>query len=203
MLATELKLIGLEIDSQLIVKFEILVKEFIKWNKIHNLSGHRTKRLIEIYQIIDSLTVHQHINAGNCLDIGTGAGFPGLPLAMVFPDVQFTLLDCNQKKLAFASHMKSTLLLNNVTLVHARIEEFRSLILFDQVIARAFSRLRSIVRVSKPLLANQGRILAMKGLHVDLEVLEIEKSEEPCTIVVCNLPHVVDENRVLAVVEPR
>mgnify|MGYP002032191062 CR=1 FL=1 len=76
MIADDLKAIGLYDNDELIEKYVLLVNQFIKWNRIHNLSAHRTRRAIEIYQLIDSLTVHEYIRPGTCLDIGTGPGFP-------------------------------------------------------------------------------------------------------------------------------
>ena len=84
-------------------------------SKRFNISAHRTAKNVWVYQILDSLSAYQFIKTGNLLDIGTGAGFPGLPLALMCPDTHVTLLDSNEKKLAFARHVQSICELDNVT----------------------------------------------------------------------------------------
>ena len=197
----DLESIDLHVDYELIEKFSQLVKEHQKWNKVFNLSAHRADRDVQIYQLIDSLTVHNHIKTGPCLDIGTGPGFPGLPLAMLFSTVEFTLLDASQKKLAFIRHIKAMFNLDNVVVTHSRVEDYQRTTLFPQIISRAFSRLDNLLGMCEPLLAEHGRVLAMKGRQIDTEVSEIKNLNRAYKITIHELPHVIDESRVLAIAE--
>tara|TARA_B100001093_G_scaffold359060_1_gene343653 strand:+ start:996 stop:1616 length:621 start_codon:yes stop_codon:yes gene_type:complete len=190
-------------NDRLVNGLEIIVKEHLKWNQIFNLSGHRTKQNVWTYQILDSLSPHQFIKTGNLLDIGTGPGFPGLPLALMYPDTHVTLLDSNEKKLAFARHIQSICKLDNVTVVHNRIEEFQVEKKFDQIISRAFKHLNGMIHHSLDLLTLNGEILAMKGARVDSEILDAETEFERYAITLHKLPHIVDEQRMLVLVKQR
>jgi len=180
---------------------ERLVLEHLKWNKTFNISAFRDEHSVKIYQIIDSLSVYPFIDTGRLLDIGTGPGFPGLPLAICFPDLHITLLDSSSKKLAFARHIQALLELKNVDVVHARIEKYEPDLLFDQIISRAFTDLSGMLSVSLPLLADNGQILAMKGQRIETEVTESLKTHQQCSIEVHQVPHIVDEHRVVAVIK--
>ena len=182
---------------------EIILREHLKWNQIYNISAHRTAKKVWIYQILDSLSPYQFIKTGNLLDIGTGAGFPGLPLALMCPDTHITLLDSNEKKLAFARHVQSICKLDNVTVIHKRIEEFQSQTKFDQIISRAFTHLNGMIHCSLNLLSFNGEILAMKGARADSEILEAEAEFKRCSVTLHKLPHVVDEQRRLVLVRQR
>ena len=182
---------------------EIILKEHLKWNQVFNLSAHRTQRDVWIYQILDSLTPHQFIKSGSLLDIGTGPGFPGLPLALMCPDTHVTLLDSNEKKLAFARYVQSICELNNVTVIHKRVEAFQVETNFDQIISRAFTHLNGMIHCSLNLLSLKGEILAMKGARANSEMLEAEAEFEGCSMTLHKLPHVVDEQRTLVIVRQR
>ena len=146
---------------------------------------------------------HQFIKTGNLLDIGTGPGFPGLPLALMCPDTHVTLLDSNRKKLAFARHVQSLCELDNVTVIHGRVEAFQPEIKFDQIISRAFTHLNGMIHCSLDLLSPNGEILAMKGARANSEILEAEAEFEGCSMTLHKLPHVVDEQRMLVLVRQR
>ena len=182
---------------------EIILTEHLKWNQRFNISAHRTAKNVWIYQILDSLSAYQFIKTGNLLDIGTGAGFPGLPLALMCPDTHVTLLDSNEKKLAFARHVQSICKLDNVTVIHKRVEEFQAETKFDQIISRAFTHLNGMIHCSLNLLSLNGEILAMKGARAESEILEAEAEFEGCSMTLHKLPHVVDEQRMLVLVRQR
>ena len=182
---------------------EIIIKEHLKWNQVFNLSAHRTQKNVWIYQILDSLSPYQFIKTGNLLDIGTGPGFPGLPLALMCPDTHVTLLDSNRKKLAFARHVQSVCELDNVTVIHERVEAFQPETKFDQIISRAFAHLNGMIHCSLDLLSINGEILAMKGARANNEILEAEAEFEGCCMTLHKLPHVVNEQRMLVLVKQR
>lgn len=142
---------------------ESLCEEHLKWNRVFNLSAHRTRDSVIEKQLIDSLMPLDAITRSSVLDIGTGPGFPSLPLAVMCPESHFYLLDSNAKKLAFATHIAGLLKLTNVTIVHQRIENYVPNEPHDQIISRAFSSLDDMIRCASPRLKPEGQILAMKG----------------------------------------
>jgi 16S rRNA (guanine527-N7)-methyltransferase len=200
-IANHLEAIGLNLAERKIAHLSQLAIEHLKWNQTFNISAFRDENAVATYQIIDSLSVYPFIELGSLLDVGTGPGFPGLPLAIVFPELQVTLLDSSDKKLAFARHMKAMLQLGNVTVVHQRIESFEPLKPYEQIISRAFTDLSGMISVTLRLLSEQGQILAMKGARIDAEIADAAKTHRNCRIDVHKVPHVVDEHRVLAVVK--
>ena len=202
-LLADLKKIRVVPNERQINGLQLILDQHLEWNQVFNLSAHRTEKNVWIYQIIDSLSAHQFIKDGHLLDIGTGPGFPGLPLALMYPDTHVTLLDSNEKKLAFARNIQSICDLENVTIVHKRIEEYQIDIKFDQIISRAFTRLNGIIRCSLNLLSRDGEILAMKGAQIDKEILEAEAEFERCSMTSYKLPHVVNEQRSLVLVRQR
>lgn len=178
-----------------------LIEEHLKWNKIFNLSAHRCFNDVLNNQLLDSLSISKFIRSGRLLDIGTGPGFPGLPLAVFHPNTQFTLLDANDKKLAFARQMKSLLNLKNVDIVHKRIEKLSVDSLFNQIISRAFTDLNGMIQCSLPRLHPDGEILAMKGLRAKIEIADAKITHNSCTIRLEKLSNVVNKERSLAIVK--
>ena len=145
-----------------------------KWNKTYNLTAiHEPDRMLT-HHILDSLVVLPHVGAGPLLDVGSGAGLPGIPLAILRPELQVTVLDASQKKCGFMQQAAIELKLPNVTVVHGRVEEFRPSGGFPQVVSRAFSDLSEFVRLTRHLLADGGEWLAMKGLYPHEEIAQLK-----------------------------
>ncbi len=140
-----------------------LLDELEKWNRSFNLTAIRTREQMVTHHLLDSLSVHSDLQGITVADVGTGAGFPGLPLAVVNPDKRFTLIDSNGKKVRFVSHAARTLGLDNVEAVHARVEALEPGKHFDVVTSRAFAALREMLGWVEPLCGSQTRVLAMKG----------------------------------------
>ena len=115
-----------------------------------------------------------YVKGSSSIDVGSGGGFPGIPLALYFPDREFTLLDSNGKKTRFLHQMKIDLGLNNCTVVHSRVEDYEGL--FDQVCCRAFASLKNICDSTEHLLGDSGEIMALKG-KLETEDLDIEKDQ--------------------------
>lgn len=134
-----------------------------KWNKTYNLTAVRKPDQMVTRHIIDSLSICPYLRGKHILDVGTGAGLPGIPLATIFPERQFTLLDSNNKKTRFVTQAVSELELTNVIVVQSRVENFQTPELFDTITTRAYSAMGDMVNQTSHLLAADGVFLAMKG----------------------------------------
>jgi 16S rRNA (guanine527-N7)-methyltransferase len=160
-------------DSALIKAFTHLLALLNKWNKAYNLTAITDPDEQISKHIADSLSILDDLQGHTILDVGTGPGFPGLPLAIACPDKQFTLLDSNSKKTRFIQQAINELKLQNVQLVHARVEQFQTDPGFDCIVSRAFSRITLFLEASRHLIAPHGRWLAMKGEYPQNELNEI------------------------------
>ena len=146
------------------------VTELMNWNRIYNLTSVRKPADIITRHILDSLSVLPYLRGDRVLDIGTGAGLPGIPLAIACPEREFVLLDSSSKKLRFVQQTLGILNLDNVQLENSRIEEYRPEVLFDTIICRAFSDLPEFYRYAARLCSPGGRMLAMKGVYPMTEI---------------------------------
>ncbi|TNF91393.1 MAG: 16S rRNA (guanine(527)-N(7))-methyltransferase RsmG [Gammaproteobacteria bacterium] len=142
------------------------------WNRAYNLVASTDDDILVRRHLLDSLSVLQYVKPGHCLDVGTGAGLPGLPLAVTMPESEWVLLDSNGKKTRFCAQAVHELGLENVRVVQKRLEKYVPDVLFDSVISRAFSSAAKFVQLSGHLVASEGRQIAMKG-----QVSEDEKQE--------------------------
>ena len=149
------------------------VELLAKWNKAYNLTAIRDPRDMVSRHIIDSLSIVPHITGEYILDVGSGPGLPGIVLAIMFPEKQFTTLDSNGKKTRFMTQSKMELKLDNLAVVNARVESFKAEQLFDAVTSRAFSSLKDMVEGTRHLLSTSGVYLAMKGLYPEEELKEL------------------------------
>jgi 16S rRNA (guanine527-N7)-methyltransferase len=150
-------------------KLLTLLEQLVKWNKSYNLTAIKDPMEGLTLHLLDSLAVVPFIQQQRILDVGTGAGFPGLPLAIMLPNVQFTLLDSNSKKIRFIRQQIHLLELNNVKVVHARVEQ-ASDERFDGIISRAFASIQDMLQMTEHLLAQNGRWLLMKGQYSKSEI---------------------------------
>ena len=150
-----------------------LLEELARWNRRFNLTAITDRADMVTHHLLDSLAVHRYLHGARIADVGTGAGFPGLPLALANPERRFTLIDSNGKKVRFVSHAAHALGLMNVETVQARVEALRPDAPFDTVLARAFAALPQLVRTVTPLCGPGTRVLALKGKwpQAELEAL--------------------------------
>ncbi|ARU32762.1 16S rRNA (guanine(527)-N(7))-methyltransferase RsmG [Sulfuriferula sp. AH1] len=141
-----------------------------KWNRVHNLTAVRDPHKMLTHHILDSLSVNSYVKAENLLDVGSGAGLPGIPLAIINPHQRITLSDSNRKKAAFQQQAIIELGLSNVNVMAGRVEELRSEQKFNGIISRAFSEIGLFIELTRHLLSKGGYWYAMKGIYPEQEL---------------------------------
>ena len=154
-------------------RFERLLDELERWNRKVNLTAVRDRAQMWVLHIADSLAAQPLLEGSSILDVGTGPGFPGLPLAICEPDREFTLVDSNNKKIMFVEHAARVLGLNNVTAVKARGEDYAPGRRFDTVIARALASLPKLVEIAGHHVGEDGVFVALKGRYPADELEEL------------------------------
>ena len=155
-------------------KLGILIDELDRWNRKVNLTAIRDRDEMITAHLLDSLVAAPLLKGETVLDVGTGPGFPGLPLAIVQPERQFTLLDSNNKKIMFAQHAAGLLGLSNVSTVKARSEDYAPGHGFDTVIARALAALPRLVEIAGHHVGEDGVFVALKGRYPAEELEELD-----------------------------
>jgi 16S rRNA (guanine527-N7)-methyltransferase len=164
--------LGVELSPQQQEQLLAYLALLIKWNKAYNLTAVRDPDEMVSRHLLDSLSVVPFVvEAGDkWLDVGSGGGMPGVPLAILFPERQFTLLDSNGKKTRFLTQVKLELKLTNLHVIHSRVEEFTPSIPFSGICSRAFSSLEDFSNWTRHLGDANSQWLAMKGIHPDDEL---------------------------------
>ncbi|HMK14505.1 MAG TPA: 16S rRNA (guanine(527)-N(7))-methyltransferase RsmG [Burkholderiales bacterium] len=157
-------------DRQRLLDYLALLQ---KWNKVYNLTAMREPEKMVSHHLLDSLAVVPHITAHHILDVGSGAGLPGIPMAIARGEWRVTLLDSNHKKAAFLKQAAIELKLSNVNVCCERVEVWQPEQKFDLIISRAFSDLPEFVALSKHLLTESGRFAAMKGIYPHEEIAQL------------------------------
>ncbi len=166
-------------SAKLLVDF---LKLLDKWNNVYNLTSISPKEMWVSAHIYDSLSISGMIPIGSVLDVGTGGGFPGIPLAITQPQREFVLLDRSQKKTSFLRQAVIELGLNNVKIITSRIEAYETDRPFDVIVSRAFSDLRPFVESVERLLSPTGVLLAMKGKNPTSEIDSLPSGWEQQTV---------------------
>lgn len=165
-----IEVLGLALDAMQQEQLLTYLMLLVKWNKVYNLTAIRAPGEMVTKHLLDSLAVLPHLQGGRVLDVGSGAGLPGIPLAVADPAREFTLLDANSKKTRFLLQAKGELRLSNLSVVHSRLEQYRPGRLFDTVTARAFASLAEMAAGTAHLLAPGGSLLALKGDYPQQEL---------------------------------
>ena len=157
--------LALELDETQLARLVAHLDLLDEWNARMNLTAIRDRPSQLTKHLLDSLTVQPYLSGERIADVGSGAGFPGIPLAIVEPHRQFTLIESTGKKCRFLEHVRDTLELKNVTVVQSRAESYKPDRRFDTVLARAVGPVADLVKVAGPLVVGGGRLLAMKGRY--------------------------------------
>lgn len=156
--------LSLSLSSDQQGQIEDYLALLVKWNKVFNLTAVDAPEQMLSRHVADSLSIVPYLDGDSLLDVGTGAGLPGIMIAIVRPDIQVTLLDSNAKKTRFLQHVKAQLSLSNVTVVHGRIEQV-TLPEFAMITARAFASIRQIIDLAGRHCDDAGSLLLMKGVY--------------------------------------
>ncbi len=180
----------------------------IKWNRAYNLTSVREPEDIVVRHIFDSLSASPFLAGDLIADIGSGAGLPGIPLALANPNKQFTLIDSNGKKARFLFHVVHTLGLTNVRVINERVEGFQKSNLltevhrftkFDTIISRAYTSMREMLFATEHLVALDGMFIAMKGVYPLMEIHEIPEEFRVVDVHSVIVPHLHAERHILKV----
>jgi len=170
MLDAGVRTLGLQLSHDTMVQLLNYLDLLHKWNGAYNLTAVRSREKMVSRHLLDSLAVSPYLTGERFIDVGTGAGLPGIPLAICFPQRHFTLLDANGKKTRFLFEVKTRLQLANIAIHQARVETFTTDSPYDGVLSRAFASLSDMAAACAHLLAPTGRFLALKG-HYPAEEL--------------------------------
>jgi len=141
-----------------------------QWNKVFNLTRICDPEEMVLLHILDSLSISPYLHGTRILDVGTGAGLPGIPLAIIQPEKKFVLIDSNSKKTRFLVQAVHELKLANVEIIHSRCEDLQPQQLFDSIVSRAFASLQVMLTTTCHLINKDGRFLAMKGVYPESEI---------------------------------
>jgi 16S rRNA (guanine527-N7)-methyltransferase len=197
LLAAGARELGVDLNPQSGAALLELVDELELGNAQFNLTAIRDRAGMLRKHVLDSLSLQRYLRGTRVADIGTGAGFPGLPLAIVNPQRQFALLEATGKKARFVEQTVARLGCANVHVVHARAETYRPSELFDTVVARALSSLADFAAYAGHLCAPGGRLLAMKGKRPDVEIAALPKSFRVLAVHRLKVPGLDDERHLV------
>ena len=170
-----------------------LVQLLNKWNKAYNLTSVRDPQEMLVKHILDSIVVSPYLQGDRFIDVGTGPGLPGLPLAIINPTKQFVLLDSLGKRISFIRNAVRELGLTNVEPVLSRVEEYQPAQKFDGVLSRAFASLKDMTDWCTHLPKQDGYFYALKGIYHEDEVQELDKKFEVKDVITLHVPELVGE----------
>lgn len=193
--------LGLEVSSHQLKSLVAYVDLLEHWNKTYNLTAIRDRSDIAVRHILDSLSVVPSVMGSSVIDVGTGAGLPGIPIAVIQPEKTVALLDSNGKKTRFLHQVVTSLGLSNVRIFHARAKDHKGTAGYDHVVTRAFATSAKIVDECAHLLTASGTILAMKSMSADQELESLDPRVSVLEKSVLRVPY-LDESRVLVILKP-
>jgi 16S rRNA (guanine527-N7)-methyltransferase len=168
---------SLNLSDQMIDQLMAYLNLIEKWNRVYNLTAIRERDEMIKLHFLDSLSILNHVEMEHVLDVGSGAGFPGIVLAITKPELKVTVMDSVNKKTTFMQQVKSELSLTNLNVVNTRVEAYQPTILFDGVITRAFSSIQNMLSMTQHTLQKNGAWLAMKSKDVKEELKALDENQ--------------------------
>jgi len=198
-LASLLKAAGISLSDQQKEQLVAYVGLLDKWNKAYNLTSVRDPQQMLVRHILDSIVVAPHLEGERFIDVGTGPGLPGIPLAIVLPQAHFTLLDSLGKRVRFLRQVQHELGLSNITPVQSRVETFPSEPPFDGVISRAFASLQDMVNWCHHLPSAQGQFYALKGVRPDDEIASLPAGFRLISVEALQVPELDGERHLVII----
>lgn len=204
--------LGIALDERQLRQFGQFVSLLTRWNAIHNLTAVDTPQRVVTHHLLDSLAILPTLQrfasttSPSLLDVGSGGGLPGIPLAIARGQWANTLIDKVAKKVAFMTQAKVELGLANMEPVHGRVESLSRSVQFDLIVSRAFSSLAEFTRLTQGLLAPDGAWIAMKGVFPEAELEELARTEpsvELIETVRLDVPRLAAERHLLVLKSPR
>ena len=196
-LASLLAQANIKISDQQIQQLIDLVNLLNKWNKAYNLTSVRDPQEMLVKHILDSLVVSPYLHGDRFIDVGTGPGLPGLPLAIINPSKQFVLLDSLGKRISFIRNAIRELGLTNVTPVLSRVEEYQPEDKFDGVLSRAFASLKDMTDWCYHLPKENGHFYALKGIYQEDEINELNKKYTIQEVIELHVPELIGERHLI------
>lgn len=165
--------LGLNLTPEIRARLLAYLALLEKWNRVYNLTAIRDSQKAVSHHLLDCLAILPYLDGPKIADVGSGAGLPGIPLALARPDWRVTLVESNHKKIAFLRQAAIELALTNITVEAGRAEDFQAAEGFDEVVSRALSDLEEFARIAGHLPAPRGRLVAMKGPHPHEEITQL------------------------------
>ena len=197
-----IKTLGLSCSSQQIEQLLAYLEMLQRWNKAYNLTAIREPIQMVRLHLLDSLAIHPYVQGVKyIIDVGTGPGLPGIPLAILNPDINFTLLDSNGKKTRFLFQAINDLSLANTKEINHRVEKYQPEQSFDIVLSRAFSSISDMLTQCDHLVSDSGCFLAMKGKKPDSELSQITKDYKVVDLSHINVPQVDSERHLIKIIK--
>jgi 16S rRNA (guanine527-N7)-methyltransferase len=201
-LETGLRELNLNCSSLQLEKLLKYLELLQRWNKAFNLTAIRDPLQMVRLHLLDSLAIHPYVQGlKSIIDVGTGPGLPGIPLAILNPEINFTLLDSNGKKTRFLFQAINELKLTNASEINHRVEAYQPNQLFDAVISRAFSSISDMLNQCDHLVSNQGCFLAMKGKKPDSELSQMSKAYKVMEVSEVNVPLIDSERHLIKIIK--
>jgi 16S rRNA (guanine527-N7)-methyltransferase len=192
--------IGVALDEAQAQRLLRLLDELAHWNRSYNLTAITARPAMISAHLLDSLAAQPDLRGRRIADVGTGAGFPGLPLAVANPQREFTLIDSVAKKIRFVAHATRTLQLANVTPLQARVETLAPTEPFDTVLARAYATLADLLESVQGLCGSDTRVVALKGLYPHDELAELPRGWRLEQVRKVQIPRLSAERHILSFV---
>jgi 16S rRNA (guanine527-N7)-methyltransferase len=199
-IAKGVRRMGFDFTDVTVERLAAFVSLLERWNKVYNLTAVRRPEDMVKRHILDSLAILPWLRGPCIVDVGSGAGLPGIPLAIVRPEIAFSLLDSSGKRTRFMRQAVADLHLSNVNVIRSRVEEYRPGVAFDSVLSRAFGSLAAMLAQAGGLCAPSGRLLAMKGKYPENELRNLPRGYKVVEVIPLPIPTLAAERHLIHLV---